>query len=98
MKIKNHYIWIFALWSIASICDAISSVVYFSNGKVGVGFIFLILAVSFAFVSGSLLEKAIMVHKYNKQVEWLKNFADELRAETDEQPFEEFDNDNARRN
>ena len=98
MKIKNHYIWIFALWSIVSICDTISSVVHFSDGKVGVGFIFLILAVSFAFVSGSLLEKAIMVHKHNKQVEWLKNFADELRAEIEEQPFEEFENDNTRRN
>lgn len=95
MKIKNHYILLCVIWVITSILNAISCVVNFVDGKLAVGFIFLILSVSFSFVSGSLLNKAVVVYWHNKEVEWLHEIAEELKEEAIQQikPFEEFEND-----
>jgi hypothetical protein len=95
MKIKNHYILLCVIWVIASISNAVSCVVNFVDGKLAVGFIFLILSVSFSFVSGILLNKAVVVYWHNKEVKWLHEIAEELKEEAIQQikPFEEFEND-----
>lgn len=95
MKIKNHYILLCVIWVIASISNAVSCVVNFVDGKLAVGFIFLILSVAFAFVSGILLEKALEIHNHNKEVDWLHEIAQELQEEqiSKIKPFEEFEND-----
>lgn len=95
MKVKNYYAWLCPLWIISTLCDSISCVVTFVNGKFAVGLIFLILSVAFSFVSGILLNKAIAVYWHNKEVDWLQEMAKELQKEAIRQikPFEEFDND-----
>lgn len=82
-------------WIISTICDSVICVVNFVEGKIAVGFIFLILSVAFSFVSGILLNKAITIYAHNKEVEWLKEIVEELRQEAIKQiqPFEEFEND-----
>lgn len=93
MKLKNHYAWLFPFWIISTICDSVSCVVNFVEENHAVGFIFLVLAVAFAFVSGILLEKALTIHKHNKTCDWLHELAQELAKEKIEQikPFEEFE-------
>ena len=92
MKIKNHYIWICIIWIIATVSGSLACVVKFVDGKIGLGFIFLILSVAFSFVSGILLNKAIAVYWHNKEVDWLHEYIDAFR-EKNEEPFKEFDND-----
>lgn len=94
MKIKNHYAWICPIWIISTILDSITCVVNFVDGRFGFGFIFLILSVSFAFVSGMLLNKAMVIYNHNKTCDWLHDIAIELAKEEIEKikPFEEFDN------
>lgn len=93
MKIKNHYAWLFALWVISTLCDSLTCVVNFVEGKYAVGFIFLVLSVAFSFVSGMLLQKAIMVHNHNTTCDMLEELADDLYEEYINQiePFEEFE-------
>ena len=95
MKLKNHYAWLCPLWIIATVFNSITCVVNFFNEKLAVGFIFLILSVSFAFVSGILLEKAIFIHQHNKEVDWLREIAEELKKNAINQiePFEDFKNE-----
>jgi hypothetical protein len=95
MKLKNHYAWLLPFWLIATICDSLACVVNFVEGNLAVGFIFLILSVAFAFVSGILLEKALEIHNHNKEVDWLHEIAQELQEEqiSKIKPFEEFEND-----
>jgi hypothetical protein len=92
MKLKNHYAWLCPIWIISTICESLACVVNFVEGNLAVGFIFLVLAVSFAFVSGILLNKAIAIYWHNKEVDWLHDIVEELREEK-EKPFEEFDYD-----
>jgi hypothetical protein len=95
MKIKNYYAWLCPLWIISTLCDSLACVVNFVEGKFAIGLIFLILSVAFAFVSGILLNKAIAVYWHNKEVDWLREYLEELREETIRQinPFEETKND-----
>lgn len=92
MKIRNYYAWICVFWIIATICYCVCSVVNFVDGKIGFGVIFLILSVAFAFVSGIMLNEAIAVYLHNKEVDWLKEIAEELREEyyNSIEPFEDF--------
>lgn len=79
MKLKNHYAWVCLIWIIATIFDSVSCVVNFVEGNLAVGLIFLVLSVAFAFVSGILLNKAIVVYWHNKEVDWLHEIAQELK-------------------
>lgn len=94
MKLKNHYAWLCPFWIIASICDSLACVVSFVEGKIIFGFIFLILSVGFAFVSGILLQKAIFIYHHNQEVDWLKEISEELRQNAINQiePFGDFKN------
>ena len=96
MKLKNHYAWLCVFWVISTICDSISCAVNFVDGKLAVGLIFLILSVAFAFVSGTLLEKAFTIHQHNKTCDWLHDLAKELAKEQMEniKPFDEFESKN----
>ena len=95
MKLKNHYACLLPFWIISTICDSLACVVNFVEGKLVVGFIFLVLAVAVAFVSGILLNKAIAVYWHNKEVDWLHEIAEELQKDAiyKIKPFEEFEND-----
>lgn len=92
MKIKNNYIWLSVLWILSTLFDTVFCVVNFVDGSLIYGLIFLFLSVSFSFVSGILLNKAILVYWHNKEVDWLHDFAKELSQEQNK-PFEEFEND-----
>lgn len=94
MKLKNYYAWLCPFWIIACICDSLACVVSFVDGKIIFGFIFLILSVGFAFVSGILLQKAIFIYQHNKEVDWLREIVEELRenAINKIEPFEGFKN------
>ena len=93
MKLKNHYAWLLPFGIISTIYDCVGSVVNFVDSKIVFGFIFLVLSISFSFVSGILLEKALVIHKHNKTCDWLHELAQELAKEEIEQikPFEEFE-------
>jgi hypothetical protein len=91
MKLKNYYAWLLPFWIISTLLDSISCVVNFVEGNLAVGFIFIVLAVSFAFVSGILFEKALAIHKHNKTCDWLHEIAKELMEE-ELVPFKEFEN------
>ena len=96
MKLKNHYAWLCPFWIISTLLDSISCVVNFVDGKIAVGFIFLILSVAFAFASGMLLQKALEIRNHNKTCDWLHELAKELGKEQMEkiQPFDEFESKN----
>lgn len=95
MKLKNYYAWLCPFWIISCICDSLACVVNLVVGNLAVGLILLVLAVSFAFVSGILFNKAIAVYWHNKEVDWLHEIAEELQKDAIYQikPFEEFEND-----
>lgn len=96
MKIKNNYIFPFILWIILTLIFGLLSVINFTNYDCALGFIFLILAMAFSFVSGILLIKLIAVENYNNQIDFLNNFAKEL-YETEMkniEPFGEFGDKN----
>lgn len=92
MKITNHYIWLCALWITSTICDSISCARNFIEGNLVVGFVFLVLSVAFAFVSGILLNKAIQIHQHNKACKFLEEIHEFLlEQEIDSiDPFEEI--------
>lgn len=92
MRIKNHYAWICAIWIISVLLDTVNCVVKFVEGEIIIGFIFLILAVAFAFVSGILLQKAIAIYQHNKVCEFLEDIHEFLKEQNE--PFEEFNNEN----
>ena len=95
MKLKNHYAWLCPFWIISTLLDSISCVVNFVDGKIAVGFIFLILSVAFAFASGMLLQKALEIRNHNKTCDWLHEIAEELKenAINKIEPFEDFKNE-----
>lgn len=68
MKIKNHYAWICAVWIITSILNCIGAFVCFENQDLGMGLLLLVFSVSFAFISGSLFEKAKSIYRHNKAI------------------------------
>lgn len=92
MKIKNNYILAFVIWSILTIIWALACVLNFMYGNFLMGFISLLLSVSFSFVSGILLTKSIAVFIHNKEVEFLEYVHEELRKEyqAKNEPFEDF--------
>lgn len=93
MKIKNHYAWICGLWIFATLVQSLACVVNFVGDNLIVGFIFLVTSVSFAFVSGILLNKAIIIYKHNKTCDFLEYIHEFLREhQAEEKPFEEFEN------
>ena len=96
MKLKNHYAWLFAIWIVATICDSLACLVNFVDGKIVLGFVFLVLSVAFSFVSGMLLNKSIAVYKHNKICDWMHSVAEDLYEEEMEniKPFDEFENNN----
>jgi hypothetical protein len=84
MKLKNHYIWLFIIWSIATIANAISSTVNFVDGQIGIGFICLVISIAFAFISGILLFKALEVRNHN----WICDMLHDLTLELEMQEKE----------
>jgi hypothetical protein len=94
MKLKNHYAWLCAIWIISTICESLACVVNFVDGKIVLGFVFLVLSVAFSFVSGMLLVKALAIRWHNKEVDWLHSVAEDLYEEEMNQiePFEDFKN------
>lgn len=92
MKINNHYIWLCVLWLLSSVMNSICAVTNFVDGSSGIGILFLVTSVGFAFVGGILLERALQTHKHNQEVELLHYIMEELMKEEAEniKPFEEF--------
>jgi hypothetical protein len=92
MKIKNHYAKLCFVWIFTTLIDSLACVVNFVEGNLWRGFIFLILSISFSFVSGILLNKAIAIYRHNKVCDFLKDIHEFLREQTEEktEPFEEF--------
>lgn len=94
MKLKNHYIWLCAIWIFFTIINAVNSVVHFTNGNIGKGFISLVLSIAFSFVSGVLLKNAINIAKYNQYLQRWEEKLKEIEARkksVQEKPFAEFD-------
>ena len=91
MKLKNYYAWLCPIWIIATVANTICCILNFVEGKFIVSIIFLVLAVSFSFVSGILLVRAITIYNHNKACDWLEKMAVDLRDEymSQLQPFEE---------
>jgi hypothetical protein len=94
MKRKNNCAWLCILWILIALCDMICCILNFIEGKLFLGAICLILSVSFSFVGGILLEKAISIYWQNKEVDYLNELFEEYREQKSEQikPFEEFEN------
>lgn len=92
MKIKNIYAWLSALWIVSTLTNSLACIVNFVDGSLWRGFIFLILSVAFSFISGALLNKAIMIYNHNKACDFLEEIHEFLREQSIEQiePFDEF--------
>jgi hypothetical protein len=93
MKLKNYYAFICIIWISSTFLNTLSTIIHFVDGTLWKGFIFLILSIAFAFVSGIYLEKAITIYKHNKTCDWLHDIAQELRQKEIEKidPFEDID-------
>jgi hypothetical protein len=93
MKIKNYFAFVCVIWAMLSISNSILAINNFIQGYIVFGVINIILSVSFAFACGSLFEKAIMVRKYNKQVDLIAKEIKEELEELKNIPFKEFENE-----
>jgi hypothetical protein len=95
MKVKNHYVWVCVLWIICTILHSINCAVNFVDGNLAKGFIYLICAVAFSFVSGLLLIKALQTKKHNDICDFLDKIAEEIieKQIKNIKPFEEFENE-----
>lgn len=92
MKIKNIYARLCPIWIISALFNMITAVTSFVDGKIGLGFIFFIVACGFSFVSGILLDKAIQIYHHNKACDFLEEIHEFLREQSTEriEPFDEF--------
>jgi hypothetical protein len=95
MKRKNYYVVVVIVWSIIAIIQSVCCVVNFVDGNLLQGTLNCIFAVSFAFVDGIFLNKAIILHEHNKTCDWLHDIANELKQDliNNIEPFEGFDNE-----
>lgn len=93
---KNSYFVVFIIWAIFCIAFTIFTAVFFVGGMVLLGLIFLILSVSFGFVSGQLLNNAILKDRFERKQKALIGFFEGLYSiqKKDENqpndPFQEF--------
>jgi hypothetical protein len=92
MKIKNDYILVCIIWIFLTILHSVNCVVNFVDRNLVIGFMFLVIAVAFSFISGILLEKALEIHKHNKICDFLEDVHEFLIDQIE--PFEEFENGN----
>jgi hypothetical protein len=104
MKRPNPYILLTIIWSVLTVAFAVASVVLFVDGQLAVGVLLIACCGGFAFTAGRLFEKACAIAEFNRQQEWLHNFAKELaemgkevekarQYEIDGDPFAEFINE-----
>lgn len=98
MKIKNYYLCAFIVWVILTLINCILCVVNIIDGKTWQPILNLCVTVGFAFVSGILFERAMVIKKHNEACDWLHEVYEELKEKKqqeleDEKPFEEFIND-----
>lgn len=96
MKIKNHYAWICVIWTLATLLNTVSCVIEFVDGNLAWGTFLLIIAVSFAYVSGILFNKALEILKHNQMCDWLHDITEDLREQAINsiEPFEELGDKN----
>jgi hypothetical protein len=83
---------VFIVLAVACVFCDIMTFVNFVEGNLLVGFISLNFSVAFAFTSGLVLSKAILVNIHNKEVEFLQYIHEELKKEVikDIEPFDEL--------
>ena len=98
MKRKNPYILVAIIWAVLTVAFAVSSVVLFVDGRLGLGAIMICVACGFAFTTGWLYEKARAIAEWNSQVRFLEqaheaftDFVAELEKAEENRPFKEFD-------
>jgi hypothetical protein len=94
MKLKNHYVWMCAIWIISTLLQAVACCINFINGETIKGIAYLCFAIGFAFVSGILYNNAKKVSKYNHYLDKIEKAFDLLatpKKEKEQTPFDEFD-------
>lgn len=91
MKIKNYYMFCFIAWAITTLIDTLACVIFFTQDNIVATFIFLVLSVAFAFVTGILFVRATIIYNYNKDLKKLEFFTKELKEMEKNEPFGEFD-------
>lgn len=98
MKRKNPYILVAIIWAVLTVAFAVSSVVRFVDGEIVIGALLVCVACGFAFTLGRLVEKAMAIAEWNRQVRFLEqahealnDFVAELEKAEENRPFKEFD-------
>ena len=96
MKIKNNYAKISVIWVLSTLLNSVSCLVQFVDGDLAWGFILLLVAVSFSFVSGILVQKALEIRKHNQMCDWLHDIAEDLREQAINsiEPFDDLGDKN----